>query len=65
MSEGAEEAEEAEKGQCGRRTHRPICRSCGASSRRLVLYSHLGMAMSVMFVFSVLPLLDLPHHYKR
>ena len=35
------------------------------SRRRLVLYSHLGMAMSVMFVFSVLPLLYLPHHYKR
>ena len=31
----------------------------------VLLYSHLGMAMSVMFVFSVLPLLYLPYQYKR
>ena len=31
----------------------------------VLLYSHLGMAMSVMFVFSVLPLLHLPYQYKR
>ena len=30
----------------------------------VLLYSHLGMAMSVMFVFSVLPLLYLPYQYK-
>ena len=31
----------------------------------VLLYSHLNMAMSVMFVFSVLPLLYLPYQYKR
>ena len=31
----------------------------------VLLHSYLGMAMSVMFVFSVLPLLYLPHQYKR
>ena len=31
----------------------------------VLLYSHLGMAMFVMFVFSVLPLLLLPYQYQR
>ena len=30
----------------------------------VLLYSHLGTAMSVMFVFSVLPLLYLPYQYR-
>ena len=31
----------------------------------VLLYSHLGMAIFVMFVFSVLPLLLLPYQYQR
>ena len=49
------------------------CTACSMWSRgepwfphgAVLLYSHLGMAMSVMFVFSVLPLLYLPYQYKR